>query len=260
MSLFRYLFSLFANLVMIVLGGFLTYMGGLGLILTLQIYLFLESELPGGKTMNQTLGELNGGEMDMFGDATPWLIMFGELLVGLPLLVFGVRGLLRRLKGGLPDEEEGLPETSAGRIGQAAVFLAGGLAGLVLLSSTLFKAYDYVSHVTNSARAEAIIEKRWRSGGTADEINGQYYVTYRFNTHAGETFVSKAAVPNFGGKAFTEGNKIIVTYRPDDPKDNEWEELRSLSDYLFPFVMYTALVVGGLWGVKRNLLDEPEYA
>jgi hypothetical protein len=260
MSLFRYLFSLFANLVMIVLGGFLTYMGGLGLILTLQIYLFLETELPGGKTMNQTLGELNGGEMDMFGDATPWLIMFGELLVGLPLLVFGVRGLLRRLKGGLPDEEEGLPETSAGRIGQDAVFLAGGLAGLVLLSSTLFKAYDYVSHVTNSARAEAIIEKRWRSGGTADEINGQYYVTYRFNTHAGEAFVSKAAVPNFGGKAFTEGNKIIVTYRPDDPKDNEWEELRSLSDYLFPFVMYTALVVGGLWGVKRNLLDEPEYA
>lgn len=258
MSVFRYCFSLFANLVLMGLGGFLTYMGGLGLILTLQIYLFLETELPGGRTMNQTLGELNGGEMDMFGDATPWLIMIGELGVGLPLLIFGLWGLMRRLRNGLPDEDDGVPETSAGRLGQALIYLTGGLAGLALLASTLFDTFDYVHHVANSQRAEAVIEQRWRSGGTADEIKGQSYVTYRFNTHGGETLVSKAMVPNFAGKTFVEGNRIIVTYRPENPQVNEWEELRSLSDFILPLLLYSALLIGGLWGVKRNLLDGSE--
>jgi len=261
MSVLRYLISIVANLAMSVFGGFLTYMGGLGLFLTLQIYLFLEQDMPGSDTtLNETLGAMNGGPIDLFAEATPWLIMFGELLIGLPLLIFGVLGLVRRVKEGLPDEDEDQAETPVGRIAQALVYLAGGTIGGFLLISTLLGVFDYVSYVENSQRAEAIIDRNWRSDGADGEIRGSYYVTYRFQTHAGETVVSKAQVPNMAGNHFAEGNKIIVRYLTTDPNVNEWEELRSLSNAALPLIFYTVLVVGGIWGVRRNLFPEADYA
>jgi len=259
-DLFRYLLSIFANLAMTVLGGFLSYSGGVALFLTLQIYLFLETELSDGRTMNETLGAMNGGQMDMFGDATPWLIIGGELLFGLPLLFFGLRGLLHRLRDGLPDEDEGVAETPAGRIAQVLVYMAGCGVGLFLLGALLLDIFGYMSMVAQSDRAEAIIEKTWRSDGVGDEIAGRYYARYRFNTREGASVTAETAVPAGAGKEFAEGHRIVVSYLPGDPSVNEWEELRSLSDYVLRLVLYGAMVVGGLWGVQRNLLGDAEPA
>lgn len=254
MGVFRFAVSVFANLIMTVVGGFLLYLGSVGLVLTLQVYLFLETELPGAEaSINDALGAANGGRMDLFAEATPWLIMVGQLLVGLPLLVFGVLGVVRRLQAGLPDEEEGLPETSAGRIGSTLVFLAGGLIGLKLMIFAVIDVTDYLQMEVRNERANAVIEKNWKSRGAEDEDRGGYYATYRFRTHAGETIKSKVRVPNFAGKHFVEGNRIVVSYLPGDPNTNEWVGIRSLSDFIFPLLLYGILVTGGFWGVKRNL-------
>src|SRR3546814_1192843 len=36
-----------------------------------------------------------------------------------------------------------------------------------------------------------------------------------------------------------EGSKIIVRYLTSDPSVNEWEELRSLSDFVLPLIFYS---------------------
>lgn len=254
MSGFRFGVSVFANLIMTVIGGFLLYLGSVGLVLTLQVYLFLETEVPGAEaTINDALGTANGGRMDLFADATPWLIMVGQLLIGLPLLIFGVLGVVRRLQAGLPDDDERLPETSAGRIGSSLVFLIGGLIGLKLMVFALIDVADHLQMEANHERAEAVIEKTWKSAGPEGEERGAYYSIYRFRTLLGETVKSKVRVPNLAGKHFVEGNRVLISYLPSDPNTNAWEGSRSLSDFILPLFFYAVLVVGGFWGVKRNL-------
>lgn len=261
MSVFRFGVSVFANLIMTVIGGFLLYLGGVGLFLTLQVYLFLETEIPGGEgTVNEVLGAANGGPLNLFADATPWLIMVGQLLIGLPMLVFGVLGFVRRLQTGLPDEDAGVPETSAGRIGSTLVFLIGGLIGLKLMFFAMLDVADQLQIEVNHERAEAVIEKTWKSAGTEDEERGAYYSIYRFRTHAGEDVKSKVRVPNLAGKHFVAGNRVLVSYLPSDPDTNVWEGRRALSDFILPLFFYAVLVVGGFWGVKRNLFDAPADA
>lgn len=256
MSLFRFAVSIFANLIMALAGGFLTYLGSIGLLTTLQVYLLLEQALPGtDATMKEALGEADGRQLDLFADLTPWLIMFGELIVGLPLLIFGILGLFRRLQAGLPEEEEDTPTSTAGRLGQGLIYLAGGAVGLYLLTFAVIDVVDYAHLEVRAEKAEAVVDRNWKSNGQDGEPRG-YYAIYRFQTLAGQTFTSKVKVPNFAGGHFTEGNRIVVNYLPSDPSINEWEGTRSLSDYAVPMAFYLLLVVGGFWGLKRNLFGD----
>ena len=261
MSLFRFAISIFANLIMALAGGFLTYLGSVGLVMTLQVYLFLEQLRPGSEvSMKDTIGTANGAQLNLLAEATPWLIMFGELLIGLPLLVFGILGIVRRLQSGFPEEDEDTPETTTGRFGQALVYLAGGVIGLYLMTFAMIDAVDYASLELKGEKAEAVIDKKWKSGGEDGERRGDYYATYRFQTHTGQIFVSKIKVPSFAGGHFGKGNGIIVNYLPGDPNINEWEGTYSLSDFALPLIFYAALVIGGFWGVRRNLFSETQAA
>lgn len=101
MSGFRFGVSVFINLIMTVSGGFLLYLGSVGFVMTLQLYLSLKVEVPAVEgALNDTMVVANDGWIDLFADATLWLIMVGQVLIGVPLLIFGVLGVVRRLQAG----------------------------------------------------------------------------------------------------------------------------------------------------------------
>lgn len=261
MNLFRFAVGIFANLIMALAGGLLTYLGSIGLLNTLQLYGFLEQGLPSSDaTMGEGLGGGSATQLDLFGDLTPWSILFGELIVGLPLLLFGVLGLFRRLQSGFPDEEEDLPETVRARLWQGVIYLVGGTVGLYLLTFAVIDVVDYANLEVSSERAEAVVNKNWKSTGQAGEERGGHYAIYSFQTRAGQVFSSKIEVPNFAGGRFAKGSRIIVNYLPENPSINEWEGTRSLSDYALPMLFYLLLVVGGFWGLKRSLSDSVQLA
>ena len=261
MSLFRFSVGIFANLIMALAGGFLSYLGSIGLFTTLQVYLVLDQAVPGtGSSVNEALATANGSRLDPFADLTPWLILFGELFIGLPLLVFGILGLFRRLQSGLPDEEEDRPESLMGRFAQGSIYLAGGTVGLYLLTFAVIDVVDYANLEVSSEKAEAVVSENWKSTGQDGEQRGGYYASYSFQTRAGEIFSAKTKVPNFAGGHFAEGNRIVVQYLPSDPAVNEWEGARSFSDYALPLMFYLVLVIGGFWGLKRNFSAETQVA
>ncbi len=261
MRLFRYLLSLVANGIMTVVGAFLTGTGIFALFSTLSVYLYLETSIPGtDATLNDALGMANGGRMDLFAEAEPWLIMFGQLAVGVPLLFFGLRGLVRRIKAGLPDEDEGAAETSAGRIGQGLVYLAGSAVGGYLMFFTLLDTVDFIDHQSNSLYSEAVIERIAKSDGSNGEAPGLRYADFYFQTQEGETVRGRMQVPFNPGKEFVEGGKIVVGFLPSDPSVHEWQGLRSVDDYLINIAIYGALLLGGLWGAYRNVFAAPRMA
>ena len=261
MRVLRYLLSLVANGIMTVVGGFLAGTGLFALFSILSIHLFLETTIPGtDSSFNDALGETHSDRLDLFADAEPWLIVTGQLAVGLPLLFFGLRGLVRRIKAGLPEEHEGVAETSAGRLGQGLIYLAGSAVGAYLLLGTLLGAADFMEHRNNSLFSEAIIERIAKSDGSNGEAKGMRYADYAFFTQEGETIRSRMQVPINPGKEFVEGGKIIVGYLPSDPTINEWEGLRSADDYLINMAIYAALLIGGFWGMIRNFSQTTRLA
>lgn len=253
MRVLRYLLSLVANGILTVVGGFLAGTGLFALFSIFSVHLFLETTIPGtDSSFNDVLGETHSGRLDLFADAEPWLIVTGQLVVGLPLLFFGLRGFVRRLKAGLPDVDEGVAETSAGRLFSGLVYLAGSTVGAYLLFFTVLETVEFVEQQSNSIYSEAIIERIAKSDGRNDEKTGWRYADYYFQTAEGETVRSRMPVPAHPGPAFVEGGRIVVGYLPGDPSVNEWQGLRSADDYLVNIAIYAALLIGGFWGMVRN--------
>ncbi|TQV71264.1 DUF3592 domain-containing protein [Denitrobaculum tricleocarpae] len=261
MGIFRFGVSIFANLIMTVVGGFLLYFGSMSLVITALVFFVQDTEILDTEfTAREALATMNAGPMDLFADLTPWLIMFGQLLIGLPLVVFGIRGILKRLQAGVPDEDDGLPKTSLGRIGNTLVFLAGGLIGLKLMIFAMLDVADHLHVAASYVRAQAVVEKTWKSLGVEDEQRGAYYSVYRFRTPSGEVFKSKIRVPHHAGNHFVEGNRVWIKYLPSNPSVTAWEAGQSLSDFILPLLFYAVLVVGGFWGVKINLFGVSKAA
>lgn len=261
MRVLRYLLSLVANGIMTVVGGFLAGTGLFALFATLNIYLILEADRSGtGMSFNDAQEAMGMERLDLFAKVDPWLIMLGQLAVGLPLLFFGLRGLVRRIKAGLPEDHEGVAETSAGRLGQGLIYLAGSAVGAYLLLGTLLGAADFMEHRNNSLFSEAIIERISKSDGSQGEAKGMRYADYAFRTEKGEVVHGRMKVPNFPGKEFTEGGTIIVGFLPSDPSVHEWEGLRSADDYLINMAIYAALLIGGFWGMICNFSQTTRLA
>ncbi len=259
MRVFRFGFSVFTNLIMSVIGGFLLYLGGVGLLLTSEVYADIETGGAGLTSQaNELLGPAGLGQMDGLAAAMPWLIIFGQLMTGLLLILFGILGLKRRLLTAFPDEDETLPATSGHRLGQVGVSIVSGLLGGFLMISTLVEFVDCLRVKLHNESTQAVVEKNWKSIGAEGETRGAYYAIYRFRNRDGESIRSKVEVPNFGRKFFVEGKRIIVSYQPGNPQINEWEGIRSIFDFILPILLYSLLLLGGIWGLKRNLYDTPK--
>jgi len=259
MNVLRFGVSLLVNLAVTAIGAILTYMGVSSVVTTALVISFLETELPGtGTTRNQDLaeaaGEAGGVAFDYFASLTPWLIMAGTLFGGLALLFLGGRGVWRRLRAGLPDEEEGDPQTGERRIGQTLLYGAGAAFGLFRIVLGLFDVADYALLYASGGRAWAVVEREQDTVRTKvkEEFSGMF-IDYRFRTADGREVVSQTPISYELARIIVEGDQIEVLYSLRDPQRNRLPMQFDLLAVVIHFAVMGVLAVFGIRGLRRNL-------
>ena len=259
LSVLRFGISLLVHLTVTAIGAILTYMGVSSIFTTVLLYNLLETELPGtGITMNESLGEASGAPdglaFDFFASMTPWLITFGTLIGGLVLLFLGGRGVWRRLRAGLPDEDEGDPKTGERRIGQTLIYGAGAAFGLFRIVLGLFDVADYALLYTSGGRAWAVIEREQDTVNTPvkEPFTGMF-IEYRFLTADGQEVTSQTPISYELARQVQEGDQIKVFYSLRDPQKNRLPVEFDLMAVLIHFAVMGFLAVFGLRGLWRNL-------
>ena len=250
MNFIRFAISLLASAIAILVGGFLTYLGAISLATTLGIYMFLNQESPDtGMTVNESLSRDGSAMIDFTASLTPWLIMFGELGIGLLLLFFGIRGLVRRLAKGPPAADEGDPRTDAGRAIQALFYGAGALFCLSLLLRSVFGMSDVLQVYYLGQDTNAVVENAWTTKGKFKYIN---HLSYSFTAEDGNVVTTEFEVPAKYFREHPYGAEIPVTYMANDPTSNLLPELVFLKEFTVFLAIYALLVVAGIRGFVRN--------
>ena len=259
MSVLRYGVSLLVNLAVTAIGAILAYMGISSLVTTILLYSFLETELPGSQTtMNEALGEATrqggGVAFDFFADLTPWLITFGTLFGGLALLFFGGRGVWRRLRAGLPDEDEGDPRTAEGRIGHILIYGAGAAIGLLRIVIGLLDVADYAVLYTSGGRTWGVVEREQDTVRTKEkETFSGMFIDVRYQTADGQEMIAQTPISYELARIVEVGDRIEVMYSLSDPQRYRLPAKFDLLGVVIDFAIMGFLAVFGIRGLRRNL-------
>jgi hypothetical protein len=243
-QIYRLLIALLARFVMIAAGVLFLYWA--------SFYLLILADSDSRAVLAQTLPP----------EASPTkpLIYLGLIgtslvIVGIVLLVFGVRGLWRRVRTGMPSEEEGRAETTTGRLASAAVFGAGALLGLLKLTLMVYALGGQIALAWTGIETDALVTRKW-SGDWAPPGSDRpksvgYQIAFAFDTPTGrveqETRISSGLY-----RSVEQGSTVRVTYAPDNPADFAIE-FASVRAIVFNAVIWVGLLSVGLWGVRRNL-------
>lgn len=233
-------------------GGVLLTLGGKASYNTYVMFQLLEANAdniaPGQPPMT-------GAEIAVAAGLMPWLIIGGQLVIGLVLLFYGVRGLVRRLAQGLPPPEEAA-ETPQGRIGHALAYGAGAVAGgLILVSSVINNMDDLIPKMMGETTTARII----RSGTIEDRAGYHSKVAYQFRLADGSILQYEKSVPHSFARNHEQGMEIEIRYMPDNPDQHMIPSEKSYSEFVVRLGICLLLVVAGLAGVNRNLnYVEPE--
>ena len=198
---------------------------------------------------------MSGAALAMAAGLTPWLIIGGELLVGLVLLFYGLRGLLRRLVEGLPPPAEAA-ETPEGRLGHALFYAACTAFGGLLLVSSLIKNAD---HLIPKLMGETASAKVIAARTTQDRMRYHHVLAYQFQTADGAVLRYETEVPASFLRKLEAGMEVAVRYMPGNPAQHMFPGAVSYTEYIVRLVIYIFVIGAGIAGVQRNLnYVEPE--
>jgi hypothetical protein len=237
--MYRLLIAVFARLILIGLGALLVYGASFyGMIL------------------------LNRDAREMIGEGgTKMLVLVaaigtGLAVIGFLLLFFGLRGLWRRIRAGMPSEDEGRAETTTGRLVSAAVFGAGALLGLLRLTVTTYAVGDQIVLAWTGVETNAVIVRKWSGDwsppGSERPPSAGRQIEFSFQTPDGKTIRREIRISGELYRAVEEGATIPVTYSAKDPTEAETEFASPLAVLMHAF-FWIGLISVGLWGVRRNL-------
>lgn len=253
-SVVRYLISIIVHLVMLAIGGFLTFAGATSLLTVLSLQtLFGFRPVESEPSLGEWLFEIPDMASLWFADLTPWLITGGYLVFGLPLVFFGARGIVRRVQRGLPTEEDGIAHSSAGRIGQLLLYGIGILFGL---SGVVFGAIEIAGPAQlylSGERGVAVIELEWNATQTEDKSDTGFFVAYLFDTADGETIRASTQAPVAFVRKTEDGDRVPVIYSAADPSVNLLPDTYDVESLAGFFAFRFFLIGFGLWGIRRTL-------
>lgn len=252
MNQINYLIAFLANLAMIVIGGILICLGVIQVLGTIGFMAILEQDFMDGQTVGEAMG--NGqGALDPMSAPSLWLFMVGKIVLGGPLIYFGVRGLMRRVHAGVPDETEELPEPGEINLKNVLIYGAGALVGFLLLISRLMPFADEMILTVAGETVTGVVDREWQSDGSDGEQRGKLYVTYVFDTRTGELVTDKTGVRTTDRGFIVENGRLNVTYLPSNPAFNMPTHRLAPEDYLFKILLLSGVFFVGVWGVMRNL-------
>lgn len=225
---------------MIAAGSLLLTLGGRAAFNTYQLFQALE----GHETISAS-----GTELAIAAGFTPWLIIGGELVVGLVLLFYGLRGLIRRLLHGLPPPQEAA-ETPQARVGHALAYGAGAIAGgLLLVSSLINNSENLIPKFIGETTTARIIQ----SGTARDRTGYHSMIAYQFTLPDGSVLRFQKEVPlKFVGN-YEQGAEIEIRYMRDNPSQHMFPSEQSYTEFGVRLAICVLLVVAGFAGVNRNL-------
>lgn len=192
---------------------------------------------------------MSGAELVVAAGLMPWLFIAGELLIGLVLMFFGVRGLVRRLAQGLPPPEKAA-ETPQGRIWHALAYGAGAVAGSLLLVSSLINNAD---HLIPKLMGETTTAKIIRSETTQDRAGYHSRLAYQFSLADGSILQYEKEVPRSFVRKHERGTEIEIRYMPGNPGRHMFPSEKSYNEFVVRLGICLVVVVVGFAGVNRNL-------
>lgn len=250
MRVVSFCLRLVGSIAMIVAGGALMAWG----MKTLQnIYMLADamSQQPAavGEGTNWDMITRDGSALYEGAALGAWVMIAGQLLVGLVLLVLGIRGMVKRLALGLPPAAEAA-ETPEGRIGHVLAFGAGAAFGLFLMVSSLVGNADQLVPKLMGESAMAVVT----GGRTAQDRMRYYnYLAFQFETADGTRVRHETEVASRYLRKYETGAEIEVRYMRSDPARNMLPDTVSHTEFTIRLGFYAFLVVAGIAGVRRNL-------
>lgn len=253
-SLLRYIRSIGVYLTMLAIGGFLCFAGVTSLLTVFALQTaFSLRPVAAGPSVGELMFETSDfGEL-WLQDMTPWLITFGYLVVGLPLVYFGAQGLKRRVQLGLPDEDEGLARSPVGLTVQILLSGIGLVFGLFGVVTGLFDLAEPATLYVSGHKTSAVIEREWNSTQTEDKTDSGLYASYAFETADGQTIRESTSIPSWFARKIEEGDRIEVLYDPGDASIHSLPGLYDTVDLLTYFGIQLLMIWLGVWGLRRAL-------
>ena len=250
MPVLRYLTTIFVNLACVAVGGFLILIG-------LRTYTTLEVFKTNLERQKAMFADVEGFDptQGMNFSAIDDMVITGILffLGGLIIALLGLRGLLRRIRRGLPSEQIVDAETSRGRLIAGLVFGIGALWGGYAMILSLLDIAEHLPLRLAGQQATAVVEKTWNAKDPADERRYQSFLSYRFKTRDGETVRAEIQVPRTYVWDVKRGTRIDILYAPHDTSQTTIPELETWGRAFLFLGFYTFLVVFGVIGARRNL-------
>lgn len=203
----------------------------------------------------QEFGEL-GAEMAPPEPPLGFLIQLlgvkaGIAIIGLVLLFFAVRGLIARIRAGLPSDEEAVGKSLFSRVGNSLIYGAGFAFGAFSLAVSIGPGLQMATAVATGTTVEATV-----LGFDPGDGPRAYTANFEF-TAEGRHFTGTYPVTSSNPPTTSLLPGIKVTYPPGRPEQFQVTEEYSHSGFLFFLAFRLFLVVGGLWGLIKNLSPTP---
>jgi hypothetical protein len=185
--------------------------------------------------------------------APPWFLAqhYGfHLLIaagGIGLIVVSVRGLIGRIRMGLPTEQEGVGKTTASQLGSIVIYGAALCFGLYSIGVSIVPAVQMSWLVLNGVTTEATI-----IGFAPTDDPKHWIVKYKFTTANGRVITDTTFEDGYETPSTEIMSHFKVTYVAADPAEHDVTEYHSFSGLVLFMVLRLAIVLVGVWGVAKN--------
>ncbi len=254
MPVLRYLITIFVNLACTAIGAVLI-VRGVGPFIYLYI---IDSTIKRQESLFSNAEGFNPTrDLDYLAAWDVFAIGILFFLGGLVLVILGLRGLYRRIRNGLPQDEIVDAETSGGRLVAGLGFgIAALWAGYAMFMSLLDIA-DHLPLRISGQQATAVVEKTWRAQDPSDSRQYQSFLAYRFKTPDGQTIRGEIQVPRSFMAKVSRGDRIDILYAPDDTSETTIPELETWGRAFLFLGLYAFLIFFGVIGARRNLGIKP---
>jgi hypothetical protein len=169
-------------------------------------------------------------------------------LGGVGLVIAAVRGIARRIRDGLPSDDEGIGKSPLTLLINILIYGAGFCFGAYSIAVSIVPAVQMSLLVADGITTEATI-----TGFTPTDDPKYWIVNYRFRTADGRVIEDSTFEDGYEQPTTRIMSKFRVTYIAADPSKHDVTEYFEPSQMVLSMVVRFGIALVGLWGLVRNI-------